>query len=97
MIYFTSDLHIAHANIIKYCNRPFNDVDEMNNKILFNYYSLIQPDDTVFILGDLTIKRSSSFKPILAEICKNLPGKKHLIRGNHDYFSKKYYNLNMSI
>ena len=90
-IYFTSDWHISHANIIKYCERPFENIEDMNYHILGKYLRLVQPQDTVFILGDLTIKRSSSFKPTLAEIIKNLPGQKHLVRGNHDYYTKKFY------
>ena len=91
MIWFTSDLHIAHANIIKYCNRPFNSLDEMNNTILDNYLKTVAEDDIVFILGDLTIKRGSSSKKYISMIYNFLPGQKHLIKGNHDYFSKEFY------
>lgn len=63
----------------------------MNYHIIGKYIRVVQPEDTVFFLGDLTIKRNSSFKPILADVIKNLPGKKHFIPGNHDYFTRKFY------
>jgi calcineurin-like phosphoesterase family protein len=52
-IYFTADLHLDHANIIRYCNRPFQDVQEMNECLIKNWNSCIQPNDQVYILGDL--------------------------------------------
>ena len=52
---------------------------------------VVKPSDNVLFLGDLTIKRNNSYKPYLAKICKSLPGQKHLILGNHDYYSKKFY------
>ena len=70
---------------------PFENIEDMNYHIIGKYLRVVQPDDTVFILGDITIKRNSSFKPILAEIIKTLPGKKHFVPGNHDYYTKKFY------
>lgn len=79
-LWFTSDLHFEHANIIKYCNRPFKDVDEMRKKIIENWNSVVGKDDTVFILGDI------GFGPLgqIIENVKQLNGKKILIPGNHD-------------
>jgi len=54
-IYFTADHHFGHANIIKYCNRPFNDVDEMDASLTHAWYKVMRPDTTVFHLGDLTL------------------------------------------
>ncbi len=81
MIYFTSDLHLGHANVITMNNRPFKNVDEMNKTIISNYNALISREDTVYILGDLT------FKIPLDEANKlisELNGKKILVKGNHD-------------
>lgn len=52
MNYYISDLHIGHANAIKFDNRPFADVNEMNNAIMENWNSRVKPNDTVYILGD---------------------------------------------
>lgn len=91
MIYFTSDWHLRHSSSLKYCNRPFNNTDAMAARILFNYKEVIKDTDIVFHCGDLTIKRNSRDKGWLSEVFKNLPGQNHLIVGNHDYYSKKYY------
>jgi len=89
--WFTSDWHLSHNNIIKYCDRPFQNIEDMNYHIIGKYLRVVQPEDTVFFLGDLTIKRHTSFKPVLAEIVRDLPGQKHFIRGNHDYYPKNFY------
>lgn len=90
-IYFTSDLHIAHNNILKYCERPFKDVETMAIQLIKNYFHTVKEGDTVFFLGDLTIKRGSGSKKFIAEIFRDLPGNKHLVIGNHDYYTKKFY------
>lgn len=55
MIWFTADQHLNHTNIIKYCNRPFKDVNEMDTKLIFDWNSIIRADDCVFHLGDLCL------------------------------------------
>ena len=55
-IYFTSDLHLGHDNIIRFTNRPFDSVEEMNDRIIQNYNSIIHKNDLVYILVDLTYK-----------------------------------------
>ena len=49
---FTSDYHFKHANIIKYCHRPFQNVEEMNETIITNHNARVLEDDMVFDLGD---------------------------------------------
>ena len=56
MIYFTADLHFYHDNIIKHANRPFQDSEEMNRVLVRNWSQLINLQDEVYILGDLTMK-----------------------------------------
>ena len=87
MIYFTSDIHFGHTNIIKYSKRPYvrdgiNDVNFMNNDIINKYNSVVRPDDTVYILGDV------SFDPEPGMYLSRMVGRKHLIFGNHDLKSK---------
>lgn len=78
--YWTSDTHFNHANIIRYCNRPFENVQEMNEIMIRNWNSRVQPQDTVYHLGDFASGDRSKIRGILSR----LNGKKILIRGNHD-------------
>ncbi len=82
MIYFTSDLHFYHDNIIKHTGRPFPNSEIMNDKLIENWNSKIQSVDEVYILGDLTMKGPEYAEELLSR----LKGIKHLIRGNHDRF-----------
>ena len=76
-IFFTADLHLGHANIIKYCNRPFESIQEMDRAIINNWNSRVQPNDTVYVLGDFCWHSESDYITILN-------GKKIFIKGDHD-------------
>ncbi|STZ64268.1 Predicted phosphoesterase or phosphohydrolase [Moraxella lacunata] len=84
MIYFTSDLHFHHQNIIKFCptfRQNFGDSQTMNKELIALWNETVKPDDIVYNLGDV------SFSHHLNEIevvLKELNGKHHLILGNHD-------------
>ena len=78
MIYFTSDSHFSHANILKYCNRPFTDVHHMNTVLTNNWNSIIDQNDTVYFLGDFAMSNYPE------KYFDRLNGKKHLVVGNHD-------------
>ena len=78
--FFTSDTHFNHANIIKFCNRPFKDVEQMNEVMIANWNSVIGKDDTVFHLGDFCLGGEAEWTKIL----DRLNGKIYLIMGNHD-------------
>lgn len=79
-IWFTSDTHFCHESIIRFCNRPFASVEEMNQAIVDKWNSIVGPDDTVFHLGDFCFGGSASWEWIL----QRLNGHIHLIVGNHD-------------
>lgn len=83
--YIWSDLHLGHQNIIRYCNRPFEDnpdgVEAMNKLILRNWRETIKGEDTIINLGDVCFRWN---KERLQNTLANLPGKKILIMGNHD-------------
>jgi calcineurin-like phosphoesterase family protein len=86
MIYFTSDLHFSHDNIIKYCNRPFVDSNQMNEALISNWNAIVKDDDLVYVLGDDCMCHPKDVEHLF----KRLKGKKIKIYGNHD--KKKYAN-----
>lgn len=79
MIYYISDLHIGHENVIRHDGRPFRDADEMAAAILERWNRAVRPADTVYILGDFAWKNRQGI-----ELMTQLNGEKRLIRGNHD-------------
>lgn len=79
-IFFTSDLHFGHKNILKYYNRPWDSVEDMEEGLIKNWNSVVTDDDIVFDLGDFAFATHRKWKEILGE----LNGQHHLILGNHD-------------
>ena len=80
-LFFISDTHFNHANIINLANRPFKDVLEMNKILIENWNKTVSKHDTVFMLGDFCFGQASVWQNILSQ----LNGEKILILGNHDY------------
>lgn len=79
-IFFISDLHIGHKNVIKFDGRPFADVDEMHVEMIKRWNSVVGPEDIVYFLGDLSFGRSDLTKWFI----HSLNGKIYAITGNHD-------------
>ena len=79
-VFFTSDTHFNHTNIIRFCNRPFKDVSHMNETIISNWNRVVGHDDIVFHLGDFCLGGSAEWINVLSR----LNGKIYLITGNHD-------------
>ena len=80
-IFYISDTHFGHKNILKYDNRPYFTVAEMDADLIKRWNNAVKPTDTVYHLGDF-----SWLKPAEeSEILQQLNGTKILIRGNHDY------------
>ena len=83
--YFTSDHHFNHTNIIRYCNRPYTSVEEMNEDMVRRWNETVSNEDTVYYLGDFSLQPKEveywlsrlNFKVI------------HLYLGNHDAPFKK--------
>jgi calcineurin-like phosphoesterase family protein len=90
-IWLTSDSHFNHANIIGYANRPFVNVEDMNEAIIDGWNSLVKPQDHVYHLGDVTMDRNGSQRQGFIQTIKRLRGHKRLILGNHDHFPMKVY------
>ena len=87
-LFVTSDTHFNHKNIIKYCDRPFSDIYEMNETLIENWNEVVKDEDIIYHLGDYGF----GSKEELQEIFNRLNGQKYLIMGNHDLrFGKKYY------
>lgn len=87
--WFTSDLHLGHANIIRYCQRPFKSLGEMNRTIIKRWNERVKLEDIVFHIGDFCFKNSNDARgegvPIPSiEWEKKLNGKIIHIKGNHD-------------
>ena len=83
-VYYIADPHFGHNAIIRLNNRPFETVEEMDNTMLSNWRSIVRPDDEVYIVGDLIFRAKNPPEHYL----DRLTGKKHLILGNHDKWSK---------
>ena len=87
MKFYTSDLHLDHANMLKFEpeSRPFLNVEEMNETIIQNWNAKVKPGDEVYILGDFCFDTDGSRTN---QFLKRLNGRKYLIKGNHDHFLK---------
>ena len=85
MRYYTADLHIGHANIITYCDRPFHDVDAMDEAIVDMWNDTVTDDDEIWVLGDLAL----GARPGPMGLASLLRGRKILVPGNHDTCWKK--------
>lgn len=80
--FITADLHIGHKNILSYCpdTRQYDSVDAMNSALLSEWNSIVTPDDTVYIVGDVLMGSVNNGIGVLSQ----LNGRKVLIVGNHD-------------
>ena len=98
-VFFTSDTHFWHTNILKYCNRPFKSVEEMNETLILNWNKTVPENGTVFHLGDFCFCGPTKAK----EILNQLNGQIILVKGNHDYdstlklFDEVYPQLHINI
>jgi calcineurin-like phosphoesterase family protein len=84
-VFFTSDHHFYHENVIKYSKRPFENATEMNEAMINNINAVVGENDTLYILGDFVFaKDAKQVIYIRSRIkCKNV----HWIKGNHDKYA----------
>ena len=80
MLYFSSDHHFGHKKIIEYSNRPFKDVDEMDETMIQRWNEKVGPDDEVYHLGDVGLSSSGKLRKVLERLNGNI----YLIKGNHE-------------
>ena len=79
-IWFCSDLHLGHANIIKYSKRPFSSVEEHDRILIENWNTYVAHNDLVYFLGDFAYRNKEGTE----RLRKRLMGNIHFIEGNHD-------------
>jgi calcineurin-like phosphoesterase family protein len=84
-VWFTSDSHFGHGNVIEYSNRPFDDANEMDEAMIANWNACVRPGDRVYHLGDFSFHKPEKTLKILAR----LQGQKYLVFGNHDKYHRK--------
>lgn len=80
-ILFTADTHFCHQNIIKFCNRPFGSIEQMNNEMKYRWNYRVKNNDIIYIVGDMFFR---GHPEEVEEILSELNGKKILLQGNHD-------------
>lgn len=102
-VFFCSDLHFNHRNIIKYCGRPWNsgrgedgelvvtddDLAKMNDDLVANFNSVVGPGSTTWFLGDFCMGPYQ--RKTIPELRARLNGKINIVLGNHDRHSVKFY------
>lgn len=85
MFFFTADEHYGHANIIGYCNRPFESVMEMDLELIRRHNAVVSAGDTVVHAGDFTLAP----KAVAERYLSRLVGTHVFVRGSHDYWLPK--------
>jgi calcineurin-like phosphoesterase family protein len=85
--WWTSDTHFSHANIIRYTNRPFASVAEMNAELIARWNAAVAPEDDVWHLGDLARGRDIEQQVAMTAV---LHGRRRLVPGNHDRVATSY-------
>ena len=91
-LFWTSDTHFNHKNIMEYCKRPFASIEEMNETIIENWNRVVSPDATVFHLGDFAFGTIAQWEEVRARLNGNI----HLILGNHDFHTYTNYRERLS-
>lgn len=84
-VWFTSDTHYGHGNVIKYSKRPFVDTNDMDEAMADRWNSVVSKGDLVYHLGDFCLNTTEH----ATAIASKLRGQKYLIFGNHDKALRK--------
>lgn len=84
MIYFISDTHFNHKNIIEYSDRPYSNLEEMTEAYISNWNDRVTKHDVVYHLGDFALSYGKKHEKLIDDILARLNGQKFLIVGNHD-------------
>lgn len=93
MKFFTADEHYGHRNILKFCKRPFENIDDMREQLISRHNFKVTAQDETYHIGDVFW---NSIKPNEAlDILTRLNGRHYLVWGNHDETSEKLKNLDL--
>ena len=85
MVWFTSDPHYYHKNVIRLCKRPFENLHLMHEHMIQEWNKRVKPNEKVYVLGDFAFANYTMANKILSR----LQGHKILVSGNHDYAAHK--------
>ena len=89
-LFFTSDLHVGHKNVLVFCKRPFQDVKDMSESLIANWNRVVGEDDIIFDLGDMFWWDS---RHDVKRFIEKLNGTIYKVPGNHDVDCKKLFEL----
>lgn len=92
-VYFTSDWHIGHANVLIYDKRPFKDLDHMHRVLINNYNATVGEQDICYFLGDMGLGKGDTLRKVVSE----LNGTKVCILGNHDKGATAMHRLGFDV
>jgi calcineurin-like phosphoesterase family protein len=92
-IFVISDTHFGHANIIKYCERPFKTIEEMDAALVRKWNKVVTNDDVVIHVGDFAFSNKEGIKAYRGQ----LNGRIWLLRGNHDRSVNSLYEAGIEI
>lgn len=92
-IFFTSDLHIGHQNVLEFSNRPFRNLDHMHSSFIKRFNSVLTDCSILYILGDVGLCRAD----IITNVISQIKGTKVLILGNHDKKPNAMYNIGFDV
>ncbi len=93
-LWFTSDHHFGHENIIRFSQRPFANAREMDEAMIERWNSHVKAhmNHHVYHLGDVTMRRGGRIdREIFIKLIRSLHGHKRLLLGNHDHFPVQTY------
>ena len=85
-VFVIADPHFDHANVIKYCDRPYSDPHEMNEDMIKRWNQVVSKRDKIYVLGDFSLSREA-----VKKFLPRLNGMKYLVKGNHDSYPNQFY------
>ena len=93
MIWFTSDHHLGHASIIRYTNRPFPDVQTMDNELIDRWNAVVRGADVVYHLGDFCLGPRAMALPYLTRLNGRIRLLSNPWHHDHSWLPKKEFGV----